>query len=118
MAHAYYDTYREQLAGLYHGYGLWWPTPGGLYDKVRVGDVGYMRDGHFIRFFNALLPADHPAQGYELPHDFVPLNMGNFGNIRTLIFPHGDYCSPTVAQIRDPIGEQIQAAYVTSVELP
>ena len=34
--HAYYDTYREQLAGLYHGYALciWQPAPGGLSDQV------------------------------------------------------------------------------------
>jgi hypothetical protein len=76
-----------------------------------------MLHGHFTRFFNALLPANDPAQGYDLPPDFEPLNMGPFKNIRTLNLPHGDYCSPTVSQTRDPIGEQIQAAYVTSVEL-
>ncbi|KAF8493446.1 hypothetical protein F5888DRAFT_1724104 [Russula emetica] len=114
--HAHYDTYREQLAGLYHGYALWQPAPGGLYDQVRVGDVGFILHGHFTRFFNALLPANHPAQGYDLPHDFEPLNMGHFGNIRTLNLPHGDYCSPTVTQTRDTIGEQIQAA--TPDEVP
>ena len=115
--HAYYDTYREQLAGLYHGYALWQPAPGGLYDQVRVGDVGFTLHGHFTRFFNALLPANHPAQGYDLPRDFEPLNMGHFGNIRTLNLPHGDYPSPTVTQTRDTIGEQILAAYVASVKL-
>ena len=115
---AHYDTYREQLAGLYHGYALWQPAPAGLYDQVRVGDVGFILHGHFTRFFNALIPANHPFQGHDLPHDFVPLEMGHFGNIRTLNLPHGDYCSPTVQQIRDPIGEQIQAAYVTTLEIP
>jgi hypothetical protein len=43
--------------------------------------------------------------------------MGHFGNIRVLNLSHGDYCSPTVTKIRDDIGEQIQAAYVTSVNL-
>ena len=118
MAHAHYDTYREQLAGLYHGYALWQPSSGGLYDRVRVGDVGFILHGNFTRFFNALLPANDPAQGSDLPPHFVPLNMGHFGNIRTLGLPFGDYCSPSVTQTRDPIGDQIQAAYVITVELP
>jgi hypothetical protein len=114
MAQAPYDTYREQLSNLYHGHALWEPAPGGLYDQVRVGDVGFVLHGHFIRFFNALLPANDPLQGYELPPDFVPISMGPFGNIRKLHLPLGDYCSNSVTAIRDPIGEQIQAAYVLS----
>jgi hypothetical protein len=117
MAQAHYDTYREQLSNLYHGHALWEPAPGGLYDQVRVGDVGFVLHGHFIRFFNALLPANDPLQGYELPPDFVPISMGPFGNIRKLHLPLGDYCSNSVTAIRDPIGEQIQAAYVSSCKL-
>jgi hypothetical protein len=113
MAQAYYDAYREQLAGLYHGHALWQPASGGQYDHVRIGDVGFIQHGHFTRFFNALLPANHPAQGYDIPDDFVPLNMGHFGNIRTLSLPFGDYWSPSITHTSDPIGKQIQAAYVT-----
>ena len=113
MSNAHYDTYREQLGNLYHGHALWEPSPAELYDTVRVGDVGFVLHGHFIRFFNALLPADHPNQGYDLPPHFVPLNMGQFPNIRKLHLPLGDYCSNTVAANRDAIGAQIQAAYVT-----
>ena len=115
---AHYDIYREQLAGLYHGYALWEPAPAGLYDQVRVGDVGFIFHGHFTRFFNALFPAEHPLQGYAVPHDFVPLEMGHFVNTLTFILPHGEYCSPTVQRIGDPIGDQIQAAYVTPLEIP
>ncbi|KAH9008785.1 hypothetical protein EDB85DRAFT_1542726 [Lactarius pseudohatsudake] len=93
---AYYDTYRDQLASLYHGHALWVPEPSGLYDHVRVGDVGYVKQGHFNRMFNALLPADDLAQVYGVPKGFVPLNMGPFNNIRTLNLTHGDYCSNTV----------------------
>jgi len=116
MAHAHFHTYREQLAHLYHGCALWEPAPAGLYDKVRVGDVGFVLHGHFIRFFNALLPADDPNQGYDLPRDYVQLSMGPFGNIRTLTLPLGDYCSNSVATTRDPIGEQIKAAYVSNLK--
>ncbi|KAH9003449.1 hypothetical protein EDB86DRAFT_2362285 [Lactarius hatsudake] len=93
---AYYDTYRVQLASLYHGHALWIPDPAGLYDHVRVGDVGYVKMGHFNRMFNALLSAIDPTQVYGVPEGFVPLNMGPFNNIRTLNLYHGDYHSTTV----------------------
>ncbi|KAH9003548.1 hypothetical protein EDB86DRAFT_2799022 [Lactarius hatsudake] len=92
----YYDTYRDQLASLYHGHALWMPDPAGLYDRVQVGDVGYVKQGQFLRMFNALLPADDNAQVYGVPGGYVPLNMGPFNNIRALNLSHGDYCSNTV----------------------
>ena len=107
---AYYDTYRDQLASLYHGHALWVPDPAGLYDQVRVGDVGYVKQGHFLRMFNALLPADDPTQVYGVPDGFVKLNMGPFHNVRTLNLPEGEYCSNTVTvDHRD----ERQAGYVT-----
>ncbi|KAH9171308.1 hypothetical protein EDB89DRAFT_1118253 [Lactarius sanguifluus] len=93
---AYYDTYRDQLASLYHGHALWVPDHYGLYDQVRVGDVGYVKQGHFNRMFNALLPANDPTQVFGVPEGFVTLGMGPFNNIRTLNLNHGDYCSTTV----------------------
>jgi len=73
--HAYYDTYREQLAGLYHGYALWQPAPGGLYDQVRVGDVGFILHGNLLGFS---MPSSWrpPAQGYDLPRDFRAAHHG------------------------------------------
>ncbi|KAF8267554.1 hypothetical protein EI94DRAFT_1730277 [Lactarius quietus] len=94
---AYYDTYRDQLASLHHGHALWAPNPAGLYDQVTVGDVGYVRQGHFLRMFNALLPANDPAQVYGVPDGYVPLNMGPFQNMRTMNLDQGDYCSSTVS---------------------
>jgi hypothetical protein len=93
---ASYDIYREQLASLYHGHALWQPDPAGLYDRVQVGDVGIVKQGHFLRMFNALVPHNDPAQVYGVPEGFVPLNMGPFQNIRTLNLQQGDYCSNTV----------------------
>ncbi|KAH9172744.1 hypothetical protein EDB89DRAFT_1885764 [Lactarius sanguifluus] len=106
---AYYDTYRDQLASLYHGHALWVPDPAGLYDHVRVGDVGYVKQGHFNRMFNALLSANDPTQMYGVPEGFVPLNMGPFNNIRTLNLNHGDYCSTTVTVEHE---DRHQAGYV------
>jgi hypothetical protein len=106
---AYYDTYRDQLANLYHGHALWVPDPAGLYDRVRVGDVGYVKQGHFLRLFNALLPHNDATQVYGVPEGFVPLNMGPFHNIRTLNLQQGDYCSNTVT-----VDHGIQSEYVTN----
>ncbi|KAH9074229.1 hypothetical protein EDB83DRAFT_2219081 [Lactarius deliciosus] len=93
---AYYDTYRDQLTTLYRGHALWDPDPAGLYDKVRVGDVGFVRQGHFLRMFNTLLPANDRAQVYGVPEGFEPLSMGPFNNIRTRNLSKGDYCSNSV----------------------
>ncbi|KAI9438727.1 hypothetical protein H4582DRAFT_194462 [Lactarius indigo] len=97
----YYDTYRDQLASLYHGHALWVPDPARLYDHVQVGDVGYVKQGQFLRMFNALLLADDSAQVHGVPEGYVPLNMGPFNNIRTLNLSHGDYCSNTVIVDRE-----------------
>ncbi|KAF8269499.1 hypothetical protein EI94DRAFT_955083 [Lactarius quietus] len=95
---AYYDIYRDQLASVRRGHALWMPDPTGLYDQVRIGDVGYVRQGQFLRMFNALLPANDNSQVYGVPEEFVPLNMGPFINIRK---PNSnnlnlEYCSNSV----------------------
>ena len=60
---AHHIIFREELAIAYPRYGLalWEPGPGGLYDAVEVGDVGFTRDGYFQRLFNVLHPRDHPS---------------------------------------------------------
>ncbi|KAL5531819.1 hypothetical protein ACEPAF_5382 [Sanghuangporus sanghuang] len=57
------------------GYGLFAPDPGDDYDKVRVGDVGYISHaGGFIRLFNAFHDADSPEnQQSDLPEKFTPI---------------------------------------------
>ncbi|KAJ7433104.1 hypothetical protein FB451DRAFT_1155377, partial [Mycena latifolia] len=67
-----HQVYSHQLRELSHGYALWCPEPC-LYDEVKVGDVGYLRDGAFHRLFNATLPADHPDQTLGVPPLFQPL---------------------------------------------
>ncbi len=84
-----------------------------LYDRVEVGDVGYVRQGYFLRLFNALLPANHHAQVYGVPDGFVPIDMGPFVNIRVRRLARGDFCSHPV-RVYHGIGDQILAAYVTS----
>ncbi|KAH8984652.1 hypothetical protein EDB86DRAFT_2810657 [Lactarius hatsudake] len=105
---AYYNTYQDQLASLYHGHALWVPDPCELYDRVRVGDVGYVKQDHFLCLFNALVLADDDAQEYSVPGGFVPLDMGPFKNIRKLNLFQQDYCSNTV--IVDHKDDRQQAA--------
>jgi hypothetical protein len=107
---AHYDIYREQLANLYHGYALWEPDPGGQYDKVSIGDVGYIRRGHFHRLFNILLPSDHSShESLGVPNGFETLETRSSHTVLTL--PKDDYYSLNVSATDMAIGAQI-AAYV------
>ncbi|KAL5512498.1 hypothetical protein ACEPAG_3151 [Sanghuangporus baumii] len=57
------------------GYGLFAPDPGDNYDRVRVGDVGYLsHTGGFIRLFNAFNNGDSPEnRRADLPEKFTPI---------------------------------------------
>ncbi|KAF8263071.1 hypothetical protein EI94DRAFT_625954 [Lactarius quietus] len=75
MTH-HYDTYREELAKAYPGFGyaLWEADPGEHNPSIGVGDVGFTHAGRFYRLFNALLPADHSSNEiYGVPTDHEPL---------------------------------------------
>jgi hypothetical protein len=65
------NIFREELGIRYpnHGHALWDPDPGGLYNSVEVGDVGFIRSGYFYRLFNALLPRDPPSPSDPDTHD-------------------------------------------------
>lgn len=69
-------VFQEQLVPLGHGIPLWFPEPDSNVDcgEILVGDVGYLRDGSFFRFFNATLPADDPINSsIGVPEDFERL---------------------------------------------
>ena len=72
-----FHTYRKQLWSLYRGLALWEPDPGGLYEKVSIGDVGYVSDeGASIRMFNVTLPWDDESnKTYGIPDHYEPLNI-------------------------------------------
>jgi hypothetical protein len=92
------NVYREQLSSLYHGYALWEPDPvKGLYDKVSIGDVGYVDRGFFYRMFNVTFPWDHPSNKKlgELEY-YKPLDWGQFLSIHTAPFDKGNYNTPNV----------------------
>ena len=87
------------------------PDPAGLYDRVQVGDIGYVYQGQFLRMFNALLPANDRTQVLGVPKGIVPLEMGPFNNIRTQNCNHGHSCSNTLMVDYD---DKRPEAYVTS----
>ena len=51
------------------------PGPDNSYDRVEIADVGYMREGHFCRLFNAALPIGHEKNALGAPNGHVPLEL-------------------------------------------
>ena len=59
-----FNIYRDQLtlASQYHGLALWNPNPPkAIYNHFSIGNVGYVREGVFIRMFDVILPWDHES---------------------------------------------------------
>ena len=75
-------VYRDQLYSLGLGIALWDPAPQKkFYDKVSIGDVGYLHEGTFIRLFNVILPWDDPSNGkLGNPEYYESLDYGPFSN--------------------------------------
>ncbi|KAF8492163.1 hypothetical protein F5888DRAFT_924496 [Russula emetica] len=103
-----FHTYREQLWPLYQGLALWKPNPGDLYDRVSIGDVGYVSEGAFIRMFNVRLPWDDESnRTFGIPDRYDPLGFGHL-NIRRETFGEVDHYSRCV--FRDENANNMQAA--------
>ena len=105
------NIFREQLAIRYptHGHALWEPDPGGLYNAVEVGDVGFIRNGYFHRLFNALQTRDPPSESdsdSDSSHgpEYPPrLQLKNPLHIRKSRDNHQDFYSKKVTkQISQP----------------
>lgn len=96
-------TFRDELAIQYPtlGRALWEPDPGGLYNAVQVGDVGFIRHGYFTRLFNALSPQDRPSDDPpesdpHFPHYLQRLQPRTSNHIRTSIDHRKDFRSKNV----------------------
>ena len=74
-----WDIYARRLMHLGHGHPLWGPEPSATFGEIRIGDVGYLRDGHFCFLFNAMLGADHEANSQQ----GVPRNFAAFDTPRS-----------------------------------
>jgi hypothetical protein len=78
-----FTVYRDQLTSQYHGLALWNPNPPKtIYNHVSIGDVGYVREGVFIRMFNVILPWDHESnRTLGEPEPYESLDCGPFTKI-------------------------------------
>ena len=52
------------------------PAPLEDYDRVAIGDVGYIQRGHFVLLFRAAGEIGTRRLGIDVPEDFVPLEIG------------------------------------------
>ena len=92
-------TFREELAITHplHGHALWEPDPGGLYDAVEVGDVGFIREGCFYSLFNALCPPTNPdLDGPKYPPRLRPKKSPH---IRSSRDNQRYFCSKNVTKV-------------------
>lgn len=64
-------VYAEQLFKLGYGTPLYEPDSRGYdFDRVRVGDVGWLKDGAFHRLFNLILDHDNPNNDEDFRQAF------------------------------------------------
>lgn len=64
---------------------------------MEVGDVGCVRDGKFLRLFNALHPEGHESNiRFGVPPSHVPLRPRVPDHLDHGILKHGHYCSAGV----------------------
>lgn len=107
-----FNVYRDQLTSQYHGLALWNPNPPkAIYNHVSIGDVGYVREGVFIRMFNVILPWDHESnRTLGEPEPYESLDCGPFTKILEVPLKtqehYSRYVSPETndnnAQAREP----------------
>ena len=96
---AHYDIFRHHLFMKFavYGHALWDPDPGNLYPAVKVGDVGYIREGKFRRLFNVLLPAeDKSHEDLGVPEYHEPLTPSVRKHIEVGKLAPNNFCSAKV----------------------
>ena len=93
------EIYAAELNDRDDGYALWFPD--GLDGKPPVDftDVGFIRQGAFIRLFNAARKSDHPEQGPFPPpqHEPMPSDRMYFDPRQQVLTPgpHGSHSIQT-----------------------
>ena len=99
---AHYDIFRNHLLMKFPAYGhaLWETDPGNLYPAVKVGDVGYIREGKFRRLFNVLLPAeDKSHKNFGVPEYHEPLTLSVMEHIEIGKLGPNNFCSDKVTSM-------------------
>ena len=94
-----YNVYQDQMATLSQGLALWNPTPPKvIYDKVSIGDVGYLHEGSFVRMFNVILPWNHESnRTLGEPEPYKSLDCGPFASTIMRQFDRVKHCSRFVS---------------------
>ena len=92
-------VYQDEMTTLSHGLALWNPNPPKeIYDKVSIGDVGYLHEGSFIRMFNVMLPWTHESnRTLGEPEPFESLGCGPFASTLRRQFDGVKHCSRYVS---------------------
>ncbi|GJE94285.1 WD40 repeat domain-containing protein [Phanerochaete sordida] len=63
-------VYPSNLFSLKLGYALWYPEPHKPTGQPQIGDVGYIREGAFIRLFNInVSKSDHGVEFWKPPYE-------------------------------------------------
>ncbi|KAI0718550.1 hypothetical protein C8T65DRAFT_79939 [Cerioporus squamosus] len=68
--HPAHHIYAQELWSLGHGHAMWGPEPSLAFGEVRLGDVGYLREGHFSFLFNCMCDPHDPINKRGVPEDF------------------------------------------------
>lgn len=98
-------VYAEQMFSLIRGYALYEPDPKSChFDKVRIGDVGYIQDGAFNRLFNVCYDADDSINEEGIPDDFEALRMTKKDLRHRTRIPAGLMSSKSVTRIGGNLG--------------
>ncbi|KAF8516249.1 hypothetical protein JB92DRAFT_2272739 [Gautieria morchelliformis] len=70
-----WETYYQELISRGHGHAVWDPDPGEE-PAVQVADVGYMKNGTFIRLFNASKAIGDISNKLGTPEGYEPIYLG------------------------------------------
>ncbi|KAF9789175.1 hypothetical protein BJ322DRAFT_526146 [Thelephora terrestris] len=75
MAQPAWKIYEERMERLRYGHALWEPSPTSQHTRIRIGDVGFIREGRFHFMFSAALPRGNRTLGVDVPSTFVELTV-------------------------------------------
>ena len=95
------------------------PAPTHNYQRISVGDVGFIRCGQFHLLFSAARPLGERQLGVDVPSTFVELQPDAVATTFSQPRLHGCIHTDTVVEFEAGIGASISAApCVLPVESP
>ena len=114
-----HEIYAQKLFHYNHGYALFEADPCGSYDKVRLGDVGYINEsGKFLRLFNAFSEIEgQDVDKGDLPKDFKPIDK-KYRKPEKLTSIKGPLYSIGVVQLNKQANVAAKATVPVYVECP